>query len=177
MFATVMGFSDKRPANYPAIDRAALMRDAHQIAGDLPRAFCNLSRSPGLRPPRRMAVGEIPTANPIARDAGGAPGNSAHRSADRGEPRRHAPLQRVTVGELSMSDPRLAAANRIIAAQNRALAKAHAALKEISRNTGITDERLGVVDAAIAEIEGRATTSDASLDRTLAIVLHVMADG
>ncbi len=33
MFATVMGFSDKRPANYPAIDRAALMRDAHQIAG------------------------------------------------------------------------------------------------------------------------------------------------
>ncbi len=76
-----------------------------------------------------------------------------------------------------MSDPRLAAANRIIAAQNRALAKAHAALKEISRNTGITDGQLGVVDAAIAEIEGRATTSDASLDRTLAIVLHVMADG
>ena len=29
---TSMGFTDKRPANYPAIDRAALMRDAHAIA-------------------------------------------------------------------------------------------------------------------------------------------------
>jgi hypothetical protein len=27
-----MGFTDKRPANYPSINRAALMRDAHQIA-------------------------------------------------------------------------------------------------------------------------------------------------
>ena len=76
-----------------------------------------------------------------------------------------------------MSNPRLAAANRIIAAQNRALAKAHAALKDISRNTAIADERLGAVRAAIAEIEGRATPSDASLDRTLAIVLRVMAEG
>jgi len=32
MYATPIGFTDKRPADYPAIDRAALMRDAHQIA-------------------------------------------------------------------------------------------------------------------------------------------------
>ena len=31
-YPTPIGFTDKRPANYPAIDRAALMRDAHQIA-------------------------------------------------------------------------------------------------------------------------------------------------
>jgi hypothetical protein len=31
-YANPIGFTDKRPANYPAIDRAALMRDAHQIA-------------------------------------------------------------------------------------------------------------------------------------------------
>jgi hypothetical protein len=31
-YASVLGLTDKRPANYPAIDRAALMRDAHQIA-------------------------------------------------------------------------------------------------------------------------------------------------
>jgi hypothetical protein len=31
-YATPIGFTDKRRANYPAIDRAALMRDAHQIA-------------------------------------------------------------------------------------------------------------------------------------------------
>ena len=31
-YATPTGFTDKRPANYPAIDRSALMRDAHQIA-------------------------------------------------------------------------------------------------------------------------------------------------
>ena len=76
-----------------------------------------------------------------------------------------------------MSDPRLAAANRIIAAQNRVLAKAHAALTSISRNTAIADEWLVPVHAAIAEIEGCAPARDASLDRTLAIVLHVMAEG
>jgi hypothetical protein len=27
-----MGFTTRRPATYPAIDRSALMRDAHQIA-------------------------------------------------------------------------------------------------------------------------------------------------
>ena len=32
VYANVMGFTDKRPANYPAIDRAALMRDAHALA-------------------------------------------------------------------------------------------------------------------------------------------------
>jgi hypothetical protein len=31
-YATPMGFTDRRPANYPSIDRAALMRDAHRIA-------------------------------------------------------------------------------------------------------------------------------------------------
>jgi hypothetical protein len=31
-YATPMGFTTKRPRNYPAIDRSALMRDAHQIA-------------------------------------------------------------------------------------------------------------------------------------------------
>jgi len=76
-----------------------------------------------------------------------------------------------------MSDPRLVAANRIIAAQCRALAKAHAALKGISRNAAIDDEWLVPVHAAIAEIEGRAPPSDVNLDRTLAIVLHVMAEG
>ena len=55
-----------------------------------------------------------------------------------------------------MSDPRLAAANRLIAEQCRALAKAHAALKGISRNAAIADEWLVLVHAAIAEIEGRA---------------------
>jgi hypothetical protein len=55
-----------------------------------------------------------------------------------------------------MSDPRLAAANRIIALQVCALAKAHAALKGISRNAAIADEWLVPVHAAIAEIEGRA---------------------
>ena len=124
-----------------------------------------------------MAVGKVAPANSIARDPGGAPGDSIHGSADRGEPHSHAPLRRVIVGELSVSDPRLVIANQIIAAQVRALAKAHAALKEISRNAAVADERLGVVNAAIAEIEGRATPSDASLDRTLAIVLRVMAEG
>jgi hypothetical protein len=81
------------------------------------------------------------------------------------------------MGELSMSAARIAAANRIIAAQGRALAKAHAALKGVSRNAAIADEWLVPVHAAIAEIEGRATSRDASLDRTLAIVLHVMAEG
>jgi hypothetical protein len=77
----------------------------------------------------------------------------------------------------SMSDARLAAANRIIAAQVRALATAHAALKAISRNAAIDDEWLVPVHAAIAEIEGRAPPDDVNLDRTLAIVLHVMAEG
>lgn len=31
-FATPMGFANKRPADYPALDRVALMRDAHPIA-------------------------------------------------------------------------------------------------------------------------------------------------
>jgi hypothetical protein len=31
-YATTIGFTDRKPPNYPAIDRAALMRDAHQIA-------------------------------------------------------------------------------------------------------------------------------------------------
>ena len=79
------------------------------------------------------------------------------------------------MGVLSMSDARVAAANRIIAAQVRALAKAHAALTAISRNAAIADEWLVPVHAAIAEIEGRTTPVD--LDRTLAIVLHVMAEG
>jgi hypothetical protein len=81
------------------------------------------------------------------------------------------------MGELSMSDARLAAANRIIAAQVRALAKAHAALKGISRNAAIADEWLVPVHAAIAEIEGRVTPSDVNLDRPLALVLHIMAKG
>jgi len=76
-----------------------------------------------------------------------------------------------------MSDPRLAAANRLIDAQNHALAKAHAALKAISRNAAIADEWLVPVHAAIAEIEGRtARPRDANLDRTLALILHVMAE-
>ena len=31
-YVNPMGFTNKRSANYPAIDRSALMRDAHQIA-------------------------------------------------------------------------------------------------------------------------------------------------
>jgi hypothetical protein len=76
-----------------------------------------------------------------------------------------------------MTDPRLTTANRIITAQNRALAKAHAALKGVSRNAAIADEWLVPVRAAIAELEGRALPDDVSLDRTLAIVLRVMAEG
>jgi hypothetical protein len=75
-----------------------------------------------------------------------------------------------------MSDARLAAANRIIAKQVRVLAKARAALKGISRNAAIADEWLVPVHAAIAELEGRASPDDVSLDRTLAIVLRVMAE-
>ena len=76
-----------------------------------------------------------------------------------------------------MTDPRLATANRIIAAQNRALAKAHAALKKVSRNAAIADEGLIPVHTGIAELEGRTSPDDESLDRTLAIVLRVMAEG
>jgi hypothetical protein len=32
MHATLFGYSDRRPANFQPIDRAALMRHAHQIA-------------------------------------------------------------------------------------------------------------------------------------------------
>jgi hypothetical protein len=67
------------------------------------------------------------------------------------------PSHNFAVGELSMSDPRLAAANRIIAEQCHVLAKAHAALKQISRNAAIADEWLVPIYAAIAEIEGRAS--------------------
>jgi hypothetical protein len=32
LYSNAMGFTTRRPANYPTIDRAALMRDAHRIA-------------------------------------------------------------------------------------------------------------------------------------------------
>lgn len=32
LYPTPMGYSSRRPQNWPAIDRRALMRDAHQIA-------------------------------------------------------------------------------------------------------------------------------------------------
>jgi hypothetical protein len=74
------------------------------------------------------------------------------------------------MGELSMSDARLAAANRIIAAQNRALAKAHAALTAISRNPATADEWLVPVHTAIAEIEGSRANARAPINNANALM-------
>jgi hypothetical protein len=81
------------------------------------------------------------------------------------------------MGKLSMSDPRLTAANRIIAAQNRVLAKAYAALRDVNHNGAVADEQLRIVRAAIAELEGHTSPDDESLDQTLATVFHIMAEG
>lgn len=34
LYATPLGYTNRRPDDYPAIDRATLMRDAHRIARD-----------------------------------------------------------------------------------------------------------------------------------------------
>jgi hypothetical protein len=40
-YLNLMGYTTRRPADFPAIDRAALMRDAHRIAKASRRHFAN----------------------------------------------------------------------------------------------------------------------------------------
>jgi hypothetical protein len=41
LYSNLMGFTTRRPADFPAIDRATLMRDAHQVARKARSHFAN----------------------------------------------------------------------------------------------------------------------------------------
>lgn len=45
MYATLMGYSDRRPVELPPLDRAALMRDAHHLAKIFRRYFSSYSQA------------------------------------------------------------------------------------------------------------------------------------
>jgi hypothetical protein len=40
-----MGYTERRPEDYPTIDRAALMRDAHRVAKDFRKHFASYSEA------------------------------------------------------------------------------------------------------------------------------------
>jgi hypothetical protein len=133
-FASPIGFTTKRPANYPAIDRSALMRDAHKIAKASRTHFATYAEALSYG----LDVSEVPPPNPITERAGWLPGNSVYRGPDLRQPRSHPAHRFVDVGSLAMTmdelrndyEARLAAANNIIAEQNHTIARLHVALME-----------------------------------------------
>jgi hypothetical protein len=98
VYPTPIGYTSIRPAGFPPIDRARLMRAAHAIARQFRAGFCHLRGSPLLRPRRRLGSGQGGSHIPVAPRPGGA--HPTHSSPDRSQPPRHAALRVVAVGLL-----------------------------------------------------------------------------